>query len=94
MSESLSELTSEEYVSYLPSESEELFEDSSEVTSEDSSEDSSEVIDYTESLTYISSGIDAVNTRLELCVTLGFIAISLFVSIIFFKIFSWFWKGV
>lgn len=88
-----SEETSSEF---LESSSEISSEDTSEDTSEGSSELSSEIvyIDYTDQLTSIQTGINDANTRLELTITLGFIALAIFVSLTFFRIFNWFWRDL
>lgn len=71
-------------------------EESSEI---DSSEDSSEVYtevgyDYTEQFNSIYSGLLDINTRLDLTITLLFISLAIFVSVLLFRIFNWFWKDL
>lgn len=71
-------------------------EDSSEF---DSPEESSEVYtevgyDYTEQFNAIQSGLVDINTRLDLTITLLFISLAIFVSVLLFRIFNWFWKDL
>ena len=90
--EELSEEVSEEEVSEEVSEEES--EDLSEEESEESSDETSETIDYTETLTDINDNIIMVSNRLDFLSASCWIALSIFIAIIFYKLFAWFWKGV
>ena len=86
---------SEEYSSELEYTSEQSSEESSEYIEESFEMSSGTVyVDYSEQIASIQSGINDLNTRLDLSITLCFIALALFVSVIFFRIFNWFWKDL